>query len=363
MTRVFNFSAGPAALPEEVLQQAAAEMLDWRCSGMSVAEMSHRSPEFMSILQAAQQDLRELLAIPANYRILFMQGGATAQNAMIPMNLLGRFPQPATVDFIHTGRWAGRSIDEAGKYCHVNVAASWQQTDFTGIPPEETWKLSKNAAYVHICTNETVHGIEFHFIPDVGGVPLVADMSSHLLSREVEVSKYGVIFAGAQKNMGIAGLTVVIVREDLIGNALPFCPSVFDWKNVAQHDSMFNTPPTFAIYIAGLVFQWLKRQGGVAAIEQRNISKAALLYDYLDSTGFYRNLVARDCRSRMNVPFFLRDESLNAVFLAGAKDRGLVQLKGHRILGGMRASIYNAMPVEGVQVLVDYLREFEKRHG
>ncbi len=363
MTRVFNFSAGPAALPEEVLQQAAAEMLDWRGSGMSVAEMSHRSPEFMSILYAAQQDLQELLAIPANYRVLFMQGGATAQNAMIPMNLVGRFPQHTTVDFIHTGRWSGRSIDEAGKYCHANVAASSQSTDFTTIPQEQAWRLSKNAAYVHICTNETVHGVEFHFTPDVGDVPLVADMSSNLLSREVDVSKYGVIFAGAQKNMGIAGLTVAIVRDDLIGRALPFCPSAFDWKNVADNDSLFNTPPTFAIYIAGLVFQWLKRQGGVAAIEQRNISKAVSLYDYLDSTGFYRNPVARDCRSRMNVPFFLRDESLNAVFLDGAKERGLVQLKGHRILGGMRASIYNAMPIEGVQTLIDYLREFEKRHG
>ncbi|MBS1187313.1 MAG: serC [Burkholderiaceae bacterium] len=366
MTRAFNFSAGPALLPEEVLQQAAAEMLDWRSSGMSVMEMSHRGPQFMSIMQAAQSDLRELLAVPANYRILFMQGGAIAQNAIVPMNLLGRVSQPATIDFIHTGHWSGRSMGDAAKYAKVNIVASSQQNGFTAIPPRSAWQLSPHAAYVHVCTNETVHGVEFHFTPDMGEnddcVPLVADMSSHILSRAIDVSKYGVIFAGAQKNMGIAGLTVVIVREDLIGHALPFCPSAFDWKKVADHDSMFNTPPTFAIYMAGLVFQWLKRQGGVAAIEQRNIEKAALLYDCIDASDFYSNPVAQDCRSRMNVPFFLHDSALNEAFLAGAQERGLLQLRGHRTLGGMRASIYNAMPVEGVQALVDYLREFERRH-
>ncbi|MBS1170631.1 MAG: serC [Burkholderiaceae bacterium] len=361
MTRAFNFSAGPAALPEEVLQQVAAEMLDWRGSGMSVMEMSHRGSQFMSIMQAAQQDLRELLAVPSNYRILFMQGGAIAQNAIVPMNLLGRSSHTAAIDFIHTGHWSGRSMVDARKYAPVNIAASSQDTGFACIPTQTSWKLSQDAAYVHVCTNETVHGVEFHFTPDVGEVPLVADMSSHILSREIDVSKYGVIFAGAQKNMGIAGLTVVIVREDLIGHTLPFCPSAFDWKIVADHDSMFNTPPTFAIYMAGLVFQWLKRQGGVAAVERRNVEKAALLYDCLDASDFYRNPVDKDCRSRMNVPFFLQQPSLNEAFLAGAQERGLLQLRGHRLLGGMRASIYNAMSIEGVQALVDYLREFERR--
>jgi len=360
MTRIFNFSAGPAALPAEVLRQAANEMLDWQGSGMSVMEMSHRSAEFLSILASAQSDLRELLAIPHNYRILFMQGGAVAQNAIIPMNLLGRAAQPATIDFIHTGYWSGRSLEEARKYGGVNVAATSQASKFSSIPTRESWNLSKNAAYVHVCSNETVHGIEFQLDPDISEVPLVADMSSNILSRVIDVSTYGVIFGGAQKNMGIAGLTFVIVREDLTGHALPFCPSAFNWKNVAENNSMFNTPPTYAIYMAGLVLQWLKQQGGVAAIEQRNITKAALLYDYLDSTDFYSNPVEKICRSRMNVPFFLQDETLNAAFLAGASERGLVQLRGHRVLGGMRASIYNAMPIEGVQSLIEYMRDFEK---
>jgi phosphoserine aminotransferase len=367
MTRVHNFSAGPAVLPQEVLRQAADEMLDWHGSGMSVMEMSHRGKEFISIYEAAERDLRELLGVPGNYRILFLQGGAIAENAIIPMNLVGRKPQPAVVDFINTGSWSGKSIKEAKKYCTVNVAASSEGDNFTRIPARDTWRLSKDAAYVHICTNETIGGVEFHFAPDVAAetnnAPLVADMSSHILSRAVDVSQYGVIFAGAQKNIGPAGLTLVIVRDDLIGQALPFCPSAFDWKLAAEHDSMYNTPPTYAIYIAGLVFQWLKQQGGIAAMEQRNIAKSALLYDYLDSTDFYSNHIARDCRSRMNVPFFLRDESLNDAFLSGAKERGLLQLKGHKSVGGMRASIYNAMPVEGVQALVDYLKEFEKKYG
>jgi phosphoserine aminotransferase len=363
MTRVFNFSAGPAVLPEEVLRQAAAEMLDWHGSAMSVMEMSHRGKEFMSILDQAQQDLRELLAVPANYRILFLQGGALAENAVIPMNLVGRKQQPATVDFINTGSWSIKSIKEARKYCNVNVAASSEESKFSMVPPAETWKLSADAAYVHLCTNETIDGVEYNFVPDVGNVPIVADMSSHILSRELDVSKYGVIYAGAQKNIGPAGLTIVIVRDDLIGHALPFCPSAFDWKLVADNGSMYNTPPTYAIYIAGLVFQWLKRQGGVAAIEQQNIEKAALLYDYLDATDFYCNRVAKECRSRMNVPFFLRDESLNDAFLAGAKEHGLLQLKGHKSVGGMRASIYNAMPLEGVQALVAYMKAFATEHG
>lgn len=367
MTRVHNFSAGPAMLPQEVLQQAADEMLDWHGSGMSVMEMSHRGKEFISIYEAAERDFRDLLGVPANYRILFLQGGGLGENAIIPMNLVGRKPQPATVDFIHTGSWSGKSIKEAHKYCKVNVAASSEGQKFTTIPPRETWKLSKDAAYVHVCTNETIDGVEFHFNPDVSadtnGAPIVADMSSHILSRPIDVSKYGVIFGGAQKNIGPAGLTLVVVRDDLIGHALSICPSAFDWKLVAENNSMYNTPPTYAIYIAGLVFQWLKRQGGVAAMEERNIAKAKLLYDYLDSTDFYRNRVAKECRSRMNVPFFLKDESLNETFLAGAKERNLLQLKGHKSVGGMRASIYNAMPIEGVRALVDYLKEFEKKYG
>ena len=363
MTRVYNFSAGPAVLPQEVLQQAADEMLDWHGSGMSVMEMSHRGKEFISIYEAAERDLRELLSVPSNYRILFLQGGGIGENAIVPMNLLGRKNQPAVADFVHTGSWSGKSIKEAKKYCNVNVAASSESAKFGFIPPRDTWKLTKDAAYVHICTNETIDGVEFQYAPDVGDVPLVADMSSHILSRVIDVSKYGVIFGGAQKNIGPAGLTLVIVRDDLIGRALTICPSAFDWKLVAENNSMYNTPPTYSIYMAGLVFQWLKKQGGVAAMEQRNIAKAMLLYDYLDSTDFYSNHIAKDCRSRMNVPFFLKDESLNEAFLAGAKERNLLQLKGHKSVGGMRASIYNAMPMEGVQALVDYLKEFEKKHG
>lgn len=364
---VFNFSAGPAVLPQEVLQQAAAEMLDWHGSGMSVMEMSHRGKEFISIYEQAERDLRELLAVPANYKILFMQGGALAENAIVPMNLVGRKAQPATIDFIDTGSWSAKSIKEAKKYGNVNVAASAAHTKYSTIPERHTWQLSRDAAYVHICSNETIDGVEYHYVPEVAadtdGAPLVADMSSNILSRAIDVSKYGVIYAGAQKNIGPAGVTIVIVRDDLIGQALPVCPSAFDWKLVAENNSMYNTPPTYGIYIAGLVFQWLKRQGGVAAIELQNIAKADLLYDYLDSSRLYVNRIAKECRSRMNVPFFLRDESLNDAFLSGAKDRGLLQLKGHKSVGGMRASIYNAMPVEGVRALVDYLKEFEKQHA
>ncbi|MBC3927757.1 3-phosphoserine/phosphohydroxythreonine transaminase [Undibacterium sp. CY21W] len=366
MTTIYNFSAGPAVLPKEVLQQAAAEMLDWHGSGMSVMEMSHRGAEFMSIMDAAQRDLRDLLAIPENYKILFLQGGGLGENAIVPMNLMGRRPD-APVDFIHTGSWSGKSIKEAQKYATVNVAASAASNGFTAVPARDSWQLSKDAAYVHLCTNETIDGVEYHFVPDVaeqtGGAPIVADMSSHILSRVIDVSAYGVIFGGAQKNIGPAGLTLVIVREDLLGHALPVCPSAFDWKIVADNGSMYNTPPTYAIYIAGLVFQWLKRQGGVAAMESQNIAKATLLYDYLDSTDFYENRVAKECRSRMNVPFFLKDESLNAEFLTAAKAQGLLQLKGHKSVGGMRASIYNAMPLAGVQALVGFMREFASAHS
>ena len=360
MTNVYNFSAGPAVLPKEVLQQAAAEMLDWHGSGMSVMEMSHRGPEFMSIYRAAEADLRELLAVPANYKILFMQGGGLSQNAVVPMNLIGT--PGRTVDFVHTGSWSGKSLKEAARYATVNVAASSQADGFSGVPAQESWKLTKDAAYLHICTNETIDGVEYNFTPTVqGDVPLVADMSSHILSRPVDVSKYGVIFGGAQKNIGPAGVTVVIIREDLLGKALPITPSAMNFATVAEHESMFNTPPTYGIYIAGLVFQWLKKQGGVAAMEKRNIEKAELLYAALDADDFYQNRVAKEYRSRMNIPFYLRDESKNEAFLAGAKARGLLQLKGHKSVGGMRASIYNAMPIEGVQALVDYLNEFAGR--
>jgi phosphoserine aminotransferase len=365
MTPIYNFSAGPAVLPKEVLQQAASEMLDWHGSGMSVMEMSHRGKEFLSIIEAAEADLRALLAVPENYRILFLQGGGIGENAIVPLNLLGRVAQPAVIDFINTGSWSTKSIKEARKYAAVNVAASAEASGFTTIPPQASWQLSAHPAYVHLCTNETIGGVEYPFTPEIAAqtnnAPLVADMSSHILSRVVDVAKYGVIFGGAQKNIGPAGLTLVVVREDLIGHALPICPSAFDWKLVADNHSMYNTPPTYAIYIAGLVFQWLKRQGGVAAMEQRNIEKSALLYGYLDSSDFYTTRVAKDCRSRMNIPFFLNNETLNDAFLAGAKERGLLQLKGHKSVGGMRASIYNAMPLEGVQTLIGYMQEFEKK--
>ncbi|MFT3954793.1 MAG: 3-phosphoserine/phosphohydroxythreonine transaminase [Piscinibacter sp.] len=360
MTRVFNFSAGPAALPEPVLRQAAAEMLDWQGSGMSVMEMSHRGKEFMGIHAEAVALLRELLAVPANYKILFMQGGAIAENAIVPMNLLRGF---TGADYIDTGEWSKKSIEEAGKYCQVNVAASARDTNYTTIPARAGWKLDPNAAYVHICANETIGGVEYHFTPEVGDVPLVADVSSNILSRPLDVSKYGLIYGGAQKNIGPAGLTIVIIRDDLLGRALPVTPSAFDYAAQAAADSMLNTPPTYAIYIAGLVFKWIKAQGGLTAMEAHNRAKAALLYDYLDSQDFYSAPVAKDCRSLMNVPFKLRDAKLDEAFLKGAQARGMVQLKGHRVVGGMRASIYNAMPLEGVQTLVAYMKDFEKEHG
>ncbi|MCC7040135.1 MAG: 3-phosphoserine/phosphohydroxythreonine transaminase [Burkholderiales bacterium] len=358
--RVFNFSAGPAVLPESVLQQAAAEMLDWRGSGMSVMEMSHRGKEFISIAAKAEADLRTLLAIPANHKVLFLQGGAIGENAIVPMNLLG---DRTSIDVVNTGEWSKKTIKEAKRYAKVNVAASSEDRGFTYVPARSTWRLDPAAAYVHVCTNETIGGVEYHWTPDTGDVPLVADMSSHLLSRPVDVARYGVIYGGAQKNMGPAGLTIVVVRDDLLDRALPICPSAFHWKAQAEADSMLNTPPTYAIYIAGLVFEWLLGQGGLAAIERKNVEKANVLYDVLDASGFYTSPVSKDDRSRMNVPFKLRDEALDAPFLAGAKERGMVQLKGHRSVGGMRASIYNAMPIEGVRALAEYMRDFERRHG
>jgi phosphoserine aminotransferase len=360
MTRVFNFSAGPAALPESVLRLAAEEMLDWHGSGMSVMEMSHRGKEFIAIHAEAEALLRELLAVPANYKVLFMQGGAIGENAIVPMNMLrGR----TSADYINTGEWSKKSIKEAGKYAKINVAASSEATQFDRIPKRDTWQLDPNAAYVHICANETIGGIEYHYIPDTGDVPLVADVSSNILSKPLDVSKFGLIYGGAQKNIGPAGLTIVIVRDDLLGGALPITPSAFNYTEQAANDSMLNTPPTYAIYIAGLVFHWIKAQGGLSVIEAHNRTKAALLYDFLDATSFYSSPIVREDRSLMNVPFKLKNDALDAAFLKGAEARGMVQLKGHRSVGGMRASIYNAMPVEGVKALVAYMKEFEASHG
>jgi phosphoserine aminotransferase len=358
MTQIYNFSAGPAVLPKAVLQRAQAEMLDWHGSGMSVMEMSHRGKEFTGILAKTEADLRALLNIPQNYKVLFLQGGAIAENAVIPMNLLNG----GEADYVVTGSWSKRSVEDATAYGKINVVASSEADNFTYVPAYSSWKLNKNAQYLHICTNETINGVEFDGLPDAGEVPIVADMSSHILSRPIDVSKYGVIYGGAQKNIGPAGLCIVIVREDLLGKASPLTPAVFNWKTQAENQSMINTPPTYSIYIAGLVFEWLLEQGGVAAIEQVNIKKANLLYDYIDSTDFYVNKVAIDNRSRMNIPFFLKDESLNDAFLKGAEANGLLQLKGHRMVGGMRASIYNAMPIEGVQALISYMKAFEGAH-
>jgi len=358
--RTFNFSPGPAVLPEEVLRQAQAEMLDWHASGMSVMEMSHRGKEFMSIAAAAEADLRELLAIPANYKVLFLQGGATSQFAMVPMNLLrGK----TGADYVHTGEWAKKAIGEARKFCAVNIAASSEDRKFTYAPAQASWKLSPEAAYVHYTGNETIGGVEFHWIPDTGSVPLVCDLSSSLLSRPLDVGRFGVIYAGAQKNIGPAGLTIVIVREDLIGHAPSSTPSMFDYKVQADNESMYNTPPTYALYVAGLVLQWLKRHGGLAEMERVNVAKAQLVYDVLDASGFYSSPVAKQDRSRMNVPFTLPDAGLDETFLKQAKQNGLLQLKGHRSVGGMRASIYNAMPLDGVRALVNFMREFERIHG
>jgi phosphoserine aminotransferase len=360
MSRVFNFSPGPAALPEPVLRQAAAEMLDWQGCGMSVMEMSHRGPQFIAIHAEAEALLRELLAVPANYKVLFMQGGAMAENAIVPMNMLrGR----SKADYISTGEWSEKSIAEARKFATINVAASAAATRFDRVPARDSWRLDPQAAYVHICSNETIGGVEYHVTPDVGEVPLVADMSSSILSRPVDVSKYGLIYGGAQKNIGPAGVTIVIVRDDLIGQALPITPSAFDYQLQADADSMLNTPPTYAIYVAGLVFRWIKAQGGLVAMAARNRAKAALLYDTIDASGFYSSPVARADRSLMNVPFWLPEPALDAVFLKGAGERGMVALKGHRVVGGMRASIYNAVPLEAVQALVGYMKEFEAAHG
>jgi phosphoserine aminotransferase len=358
---IYNFSAGPAVLPHAVLQQAREELLDWHGSGMSVMEMSHRGKEFMGIAAAAESDLRDLLAIPANYKVLFLQGGAHLQFAMIPLNLLrGK----SSADYVNTGEWSKKAIAEAKKFSNVNIVASGADKNFIYVPAFDTWQCDPNAAYVHYTSNETIGGVEFNWVPETSEIPLVADMSSNIISRQMDVSKFGLIYAGAQKNIGPAGLCIVIVREDLIGHVSPSTPTMLDYKIHADNDSMYNTPPTYGIYMAGLVFQWLKRNGGLAQMEQTNIRKANLLYQAIDaSNGFYNCPVVKSDRSRMNVPFTLKDASLDGEFLKQADSHGLLQLKGHRSVGGMRASIYNAMPLEGVQTLVDFITHFAKNHG
>ncbi len=366
--RPYNFSAGPAAMPEAVLQRAASEMLDWHGSGMSVMEMSHRGKEFGQIATQAEADLRTLLAVPENFHILFMQGGGLGENAIAPLNL----SRGTVADFVITGSWSIKSQKEAQRYCETRIVASNVSGKHTSLPEAASWKLSDDASYVHLCSNETINGIEFHELPDLAALgskaPLVIDFSSHVASRPVDWRRVGLAFGGAQKNLGPAGLTIVVVRDDLLGHALEICPSAFNYKTVADNQSMYNTPPTWGIYMAGLTFQWLLQQTegeatGIAAMELRNIAKAKLLYDFVDTSALYENRLAADCRSRMNVPFFLRDESRNEAFLAGAREAGLLQLKGHKSVGGMRASIYNAMPLEGVQALVTYMREFERSHA
>ena len=360
MSRVVNFSAGPAALPVEVLEQVREELLDWHGIGASVMEISHRGKPFLGIAQQAEADLRELLSIPSNYRVLFLQGGATAQFAAVPLNLSAR---EATTDYVNTGAWSKKAVVEAKKYSAVNVAADAADSQYFSIPPQTKWKLTPGAAYVHYTPNETISGVEFHWIPETGPVPLVADFSSTILSRPIDVARFGVIYAGAQKNMGPPGLAVVIVRDDLLGRARPHVPAVMDWTAMAGDGSMYNTPASFSWYVAGLVFQWVKRQGGVAAMATLNRAKAERLYAAIDGSSMYRNPVDHACRSWMNVTFVLARPELDAAFLEGARGAGMMGLAGHRSVGGMRASIYNAMTLAGVEALIEYMREFERRHG
>ena len=360
MNRVYNFSAGPAALPEVVLQRAQAELLDWQGSGMSVMEVSHRSAEFVECASRAETNLRRLLGIPENYRVLFLPGGATLQFASVPLNLTSA---GQTVDYVITGSWGKKAAGEAARYCEVHVAADGADGKYTTIPDPATWQISKEAAYLHYTPNETIVGVEFHSIPDVSSAPLVADMSSTLLSRPLDVSRYGVIYAGAQKNIGPAGLAVLIVREDLIGKARREAPGVLDYKVMADSGSMWNTPATFAWYMAGLVFEWLLEEGGLAVMAERNQRKSAKLYAAIDGSDLYENPVDSACRSWMNVPFTLADPGLDAQFLSESKEAGLTNLKGHRMVGGMRASIYNAMPEAGVDALIQFMADFESRRG
>jgi phosphoserine aminotransferase len=357
MSRVYNFSAGPSAFPESVLQQAQQEMLEWRNSGMSVMEMSHRGKHFSIIAAELESDLRELMAIPDNYKVLFLQGGASAQFSLIPQNILAGKTKAC---YVKTGAWSEKAVKDAGAYCEVVLSASSEDTKFTTIPDAANWAIDQDAAYLHYTSNETIHGVEFQSTPDSHGLPLVCDMSSNILSRPIDVSQYGIIYAGTQKNMGPAGVTVVIVRDDLIGHAPKTVPSVFNYAEQFKNQSMLNTPATYNWYLVGLVLKWLKAQGGVAAIEQRNIAKAAKLYAAIDASGLYSNPVEIASRSRMNVPFILADDSLDKPFLAAAEANGLFELKGHRSVGGMRASIYNAMPEAGIDALIDFMAEFER---
>ncbi len=359
MARIYNFSAGPATLPEDVLKKAAEEMLDYQGCGMSVMELSHRGKEFKQIFEKAEADLREIMGIPENYKVLFLQGGASLQFAMIPFNLMTKNKK---ADYVHTGQWTKKAIAEAKKHGTVNVVASSEQDNFTSIPKLDSKTFSSDADYFYIAVNNTIYGTVYDDIPDTGKVPLVADMSSNILSESIDVSKFGVIFAGAQKNIGQAGLTIVIIREDLIGNASEQTPTLLNYKIQADNDSMANTPPCYAIYMAGLVFEWIKQKGGLTAIQKINKEKANILYDYLDSSKIFSSPVKKENRSLMNVPFITGNEDLDAKFIAEATKKGLKTLKGHRTVGGMRASIYNAMPIEGVKALVEFMEEFEKNN-
>lgn len=358
--RAHNFGAGPAMLPTDVMLQAQAELSDWNGTGMSIMEISHRSDAFITIAEQTEADLRELLNIPENYKVLFLHGGATSQFAMVPLNLLrGK----TSADYLYTGMWSEKAMKEAGRYCNVNIALTIEGNGFTSIPSPDSWLLDSDAAYVYYTDNETVHGVEFQSVPETGDVPLATDMTSNLLSKPLDVSRFGVIFAGAQKNLGPSGLVVVIVRDDLVGHAPKNVPSMYDYAVHVQENSMFNTPPTFAWYITGLVLQWVKQQGGVPEMERRAVQRSEKLYQFIDNSGFYHNPVALECRSRMNVPFTLADEGLNQAFVNEAELRGLTALAGHRAVGGMRASIYNAMPAEGVDELIEFMMDFEKRYG
>lgn len=359
MARRFNFCAGPASIPEAVLTEAAEQMLDWQGRGLSVMEMSHRSDEMVGIANEAEADLRELMGVSDDYAVLFLQGGASSQFSAVPLNLMG---EGKVVDYVNTGEWSKKAIKEAKRYAKVNVVASSEDTNFTTIPAFDSWKLSEDAAYLHYTPNETIGGLEFFWTPE-SKVPLVADMSSTILSRPVDVNKFGLIYAGAQKNIGPAGLTIVIVRKDLLGKANAMTPTMMDYKTAADNDSMYNTPPTLAWYLAGLVFKWLKAQGGLEAMEVLNRRKAEKLYSYIDASGFYSNPVEVASRSLMNIPFVLADASLDKAFLAGAEEAGLLNLKGHRSVGGMRASVYNAVPEEAVDALIAYMKTFAEQNS
>ncbi len=358
MKCTYNFSAGPAVLPKSVMLRAQAEMLDWHGSGMSVMEMSHRGKHYMSIIEKVEKDFRSLFNIPKNYKVLFLQGGAIAQNSMVPLNLLNG----KKANYVVSGYWSKRSYQDALPFGDMIIAASSETIGYAIAPDPKDWKIDPSAAYIHFCSNETIHGVEYFEMPSIKSIPVVADMSSHILSRPVDISQFGVIYAGAQKNIGPAGLTIVIVRDDLLDVASPLTPSVFNWKTQVENQSMINTPTTYSIYMAGLVFEWLIEIGGLEVIEKQNIKKAELLYSYIDSTDFYSNPIDIKNRSRMNVPFRIQNEDLHTSFVTGAENLGMIGLKGHRLVGGIRASIYNAMPIEGIQALVDYMKDFEKSH-